>query len=900
MQHNYINKVLTKANGKGCIKRVIIQIRKENGANLKITNQLNINIQHQLQSYLFIINQFTFFILYYKNCLTIIRQQEGTETIKKQTNNKLKLNNISIIAIIVYLNCMATTNQVSSLCHSLIEKLSTQAQCILDNDAETESLNLFTFTRIIYEDQNVQSENLNRIFKIHSKLNKMKYQENYFAWYRNRNIPSIQIKKDEDQKSQVKFNRKTTNSKKDTYTFYINACYIEKSKFAITCLKGENCLQDQNQCSFQSLKFVKTSYILNGSCVRLFIIILDSNKTIIESYISSKIHISSWKNYLKDKPSKSSIFSPFMPAVLNRTNIIQQKSKISQVATLNNKEAGQIPIYDNIQGLSDYFKGSTIKQKICHPLFIAIKFAKTIKLYFQSDLQPTIKEEEDRLKYQVELFVNIHKYFIESISSKQNIKKKIALKIKHSQNKGMDEKVKGFLQSIYSEMVQFIDNDTNILDDFILYNPDNLINMQLAYKLAYPQLEMMLINQQSTNLIQKQLRYYNQDIISEKDLTSDNLYQIPKLEITLNRDFVKSDQRIFVICSQICESQLEKQLINNQKITKSIKNSQNKDLFDLNIQNKSNSPSKSQESHLSHNINIQQVENIQQQMDEPVCQSQQKYKFLQKEEINPSYEINKKIEFDEKCQDQIIEDKLNKKLCKQDFVKQENNLNEQDKAQNFNFVKKEENNQNQFLEFKQKNHKISKNNFHNHQYGNESELPPKFSEIYVKQIDEQYDQKFFESSELKKSHKKSIDSSYLIKKDQIKVEKYQESQNLQNLKYEAQQNIQFKTFESDDQNDNYYSYPEYKEQDQMIHQASESPQQNSINPQYSYPNSSNTFPYYQPIQYQSNMHMVMPNPQYQYVQYLPPQPIGLQPMYFQSIQPNFQHPPINNIKYQRQ
>ncbi|KAL4457093.1 hypothetical protein ABPG74_014731 [Tetrahymena malaccensis] len=794
---------------------------------------------------------------------------------------------------------MATTNQVSSLCHSIIENLSTQAQCILDNDAETESLNLFTFTRIIYEDQNMKSENSNRLFKIHSKLNKMNYQENYFAWYRNRNIPSIQIKIDEDLKNQVKFNRKTANSKKDAYTFYINACYIDKSKFAITQLKGENCLQDQNQCSFQSLKFVKTSYILNGSCVRLFIMILDSTKTILESYISSRIHISSWKNYLKDKPSKSSIFSPFMPAVLNRTNIIQQKTKISQVATFNKQDAGQIPIYDNIQGLSDYFKGSTIKQKICHPLFIAIKFAKTIKLYFQNDLLPKIKEEEDRLKYQVELFVNIHKYFIESISSNQNIKKKIALKIKHSQNKGMDEKVKGFLQQIYSEIVQFIDYETDILEDFILYKPDHLINMQLAYKLAYPQLEMMLINQHNFNLIQKQLRYYNQDLISEKDITSDNLYQIPKLEITLNRDFVKSDQRIFVICSQTCESSLEKQPITNQKITRSIKSSQTKQLLNLNIQNKSNSMSQSLQSPPNHNSNSKQVEDVQQQFDESICKLSKKYKSLQQEKTNKQQPY-KKVEFIEKQQDQIIEDKVNKKLCTQNQIKQQSYLEEQNKPQNKNLIKKEENNQNKIFDFQQNNHQINKNNSCKQQSENLSDESPEFSKINLKQADEQSNKEIVESSYLKEIDKKTSISPYPIKKEQIKVEKNQEI--VSNLKYETQnqQSNQLKAFKCEDQSDNCYGYSEYQEQDQMIYQANESSQQESINPQYSYANSSNSFPYYQPIQYPSNMHMVMPNPSYQYVQLLPPQSIGMQPMYFQPIQQNFQAPPVNNRNYQRQ
>ncbi|KAL4508264.1 hypothetical protein ABPG72_003568 [Tetrahymena utriculariae] len=816
---------------------------------------------------------------------------------------------------------MATLNQVSSLCHSLIEKLSTQAQCILDNDAETESLNLFTFTRIIYEDQNMKSEDLNRQFKIHSKLNKMNYQENQFAWYRNRNIPSIQIKKDEDQKNQVKFNRNTPNSKKEAFTFYINACYIEKNKFAITCLKGENCLQDQNQCSFQSLKFVKTSYILNGSCVRLFIIILDSNKTIIESYISSKIHISSWKNYLKDKPSKSSIFSPFMPAVLNRTNIIQQKSKISQVAAFNNKEAGQIPIYDTIQGLSDYFKGSTIKQKvkyklqhqrlvksqhlcnqqICHPLFIAIKFAKTIKLYFQNDLKPKVKEEEDRLKYQVELFVNIHKYFIESISSKQNVKK-IALKIKHSQNKGMDEKVKGFLQQIYSEMVQFIDNEIDILDGFILYNPDHLINMQLAYKLAYPQLEMMLINQHNFNLIQKQLRYYSQDIISEKDLISDNLYQIPKLEITLNRDFVKSDKRIFVICSQMCESSLDKQPITKQKITRSQKSSQKKQLFNLDMQNKSNNLSESQQSPFNQRCNSKQVENIQQQFDESVGHLKKKYKCLQQERISQSQfqETCRKVENIEKYQDQIIEDKVNKKLCTQYQVKQEKYLDKQDKSNKIKIVKKEENDQNQLINFNQKNNEKKINKFHNQQNGIESESH-KFSQIYVKkQSEEQSNSEFVESTDFDGFNKKTSVSSYPKMKDEIKVEKFKE--NVTNLKYEdqIQQNTQLKTFQSEGQTDNHYYSPEYKEYDQIIYQANESSQQEQINPQYSYPNSSNIFPYYQPIQYPSSMHMVMPNPQYQYMQILPPQPVGIQPMYFQPTQQIFQAPPVNSRKYQRQ
>ena len=44
------------------------------------------------------------------------------------------------------------------------------------------------------------------------------------------------------------------------------------------------------------------------------------------------------------------------------------------------------PIFDNLQGLCDYLTASNIKNKVKHPLYIAIKFSSCIKLYYNKNM----------------------------------------------------------------------------------------------------------------------------------------------------------------------------------------------------------------------------------------------------------------------------------------------------------------------------------------------------------------------------------------------------------------------------------------------------------------------------------------------------------------------------------
>lgn len=57
----------------------------------------------------------------------------------------------------------------------------------------------------------------------------------------------------------------------------------------------------------------------------------------------------------------------------------------------NKKQIEEIKIEPNFDGLLNYFTARNIRSKIRHPLFLALKFAECVRLYYNTELVLTNK-----------------------------------------------------------------------------------------------------------------------------------------------------------------------------------------------------------------------------------------------------------------------------------------------------------------------------------------------------------------------------------------------------------------------------------------------------------------------------------------------------------------------------
>jgi len=83
--------------------------------------------------------------------------------------------------------------------------------------------------------------------------NKIKFEGSGYAWYRNRNIPSITV---------TKSDKSLRHNEYRNFSFYVSACFSDLNNLSATEIKGEN-FKTGKAAVFDSLKFEKTSYILN-------------------------------------------------------------------------------------------------------------------------------------------------------------------------------------------------------------------------------------------------------------------------------------------------------------------------------------------------------------------------------------------------------------------------------------------------------------------------------------------------------------------------------------------------------------------------------------------------------------------------------------------------------------
>lgn len=77
----------------------------------------------------------------------------------------------------------------------------------------------------------------------------------------------------------------------------------------------------------------------------------------------------------------SSFVEPFLPENLEKIFIKRENKRKNDI---------EIQIFNDLEGLFNYLTAPNIRHKVKHPLFLAMKFSKCVKLYYNSQ---TVKTE---------------------------------------------------------------------------------------------------------------------------------------------------------------------------------------------------------------------------------------------------------------------------------------------------------------------------------------------------------------------------------------------------------------------------------------------------------------------------------------------------------------------------
>ncbi|CAD8194753.1 unnamed protein product [Paramecium octaurelia] len=148
---------------------------------------------------------------------------------------------------------------------------------------------------------------------------------------------------------------------------------------------------------FSGVKFNSTTYNHQGHKFHL-ILLLKSANNIITALESPPIFVDSRKS-ARDEHRQTQFIQPFEPKYLER-NFCKKEKHFNDVI--------QAPIENNENGLHNYLTAPNIRNKIKHPLFLALKFSKCMTIYHMRtmitdnhliEFQRQLKQKQEQSEY---------------------------------------------------------------------------------------------------------------------------------------------------------------------------------------------------------------------------------------------------------------------------------------------------------------------------------------------------------------------------------------------------------------------------------------------------------------------------------------------------------------------
>ncbi|CAD8141509.1 unnamed protein product [Paramecium pentaurelia] len=295
-------------------------------------------------------------------------------------------------------------------------------------------------------------------------------------WHKSWNIPELecQLKIDND------FDHHILNTLTIVANLYIVKHNYDKMEMESIGCKG--CPEGvfRNGISIlRQLKFNTTSYKNEYQKFQIVVVISQINSSqqyVIDAKCSPYIFVDSRKHARQQALNNNIqlIIDPFLPENLDKEFVKKERK---------NQPKGLLKVDNTIQGLINYFTAPNIRHKIKHPLFLAIKFDKCVKLYLKR--QNLVKNSKD-------IILKVQSILMKSNQERQYSDKGMALLFQIDQTNELEFK------KVY-EITQIFENDI-----FMLYTkqdqiPDDYIPIEETSRLKYyyKQLYPNLINQKS-------------------------------------------------------------------------------------------------------------------------------------------------------------------------------------------------------------------------------------------------------------------------------------------------------------------------------------------------------------------------------------------------------------------
>ncbi|CAD8057953.1 unnamed protein product [Paramecium sonneborni] len=163
---------------------------------------------------------------------------------------------------------------------------------------------------------------------------------------------------------------------------------------------------------FTGVKFNSTTYNHQGHKFQLLLVIKEK-ENIILTLQSPPIFIDSRKS-ARDEHRQIQYIQPFEPKYLERNFCKKEKHQ---------NEVVDAPIENNENGLHNYLTAPNIRNKIKHPVFLALKFSRCFNIYYQGNFEI----ENHLIEFQKQLMskCQISQYLIVFQSNNNRIKRKI-------------------------------------------------------------------------------------------------------------------------------------------------------------------------------------------------------------------------------------------------------------------------------------------------------------------------------------------------------------------------------------------------------------------------------------------------------------------------------------------
>ncbi|CAD8144371.1 unnamed protein product [Paramecium octaurelia] len=348
----------------------------------------------------------------------------------------------------------------------------------------------------------IKYQNTNQSYQLDLKLWKpFPFNSNIgWNWHKSWNIPELEC--------QLKIDNDLDHHVLNTLTIVANVYIVKHNydKMEMESIGCKGCSEGvfRNGISIlRQLKFNTTSYKNEYQKFQIVVVVSQINssqQSIIDAKCSPYIFVDSRKHARQQALNNNIqlIIDPFLPENLEKQFVKKERK---------NQPKCLLKVDNTIQGLMNYFTAPNIRHKIRHPLFLAIKFEKCVKLYLKKEL--FVKNCKDAI-------LRVQSILMKSSQERRDSHKEMALLFQVDQTNEQEFK------KVY-EISQIFENDIFMLflkEDQIPqgYIPiEDISRIKYHYKQVYPN----LINQKSLIIYQSE-NQEEQSIVKQTKLNEQN------------------------------------------------------------------------------------------------------------------------------------------------------------------------------------------------------------------------------------------------------------------------------------------------------------------------------------------------------------------------------------------